>query len=81
MSKMFAIKGKVTSKKTWYNVMVGGKTIALSPVARAAFGTKSDALDMARQYRIEHPDQLVGVYQVSKVKVFGLRRRGRIIRG
>ena len=67
---MALVKGRVTRRKTWYSVMTGKKTTASKPRTRGAFGAKSDALHAAREWRAEHPGRVVGVYQVSKVKLF-----------
>jgi hypothetical protein len=75
-------------RKTLYQVLVGAKT-SVGPKAKThamvqgSFGTRVEAMDVAKGYRESHPKKIVGVFRSTRLKVWGYprRRRGRIVRG
>ena len=75
-------------RKTLYQVLVGGKTSVgakakTKAMVQGSFGTRVEAMDVAKGYRLSHPKKIVGVFRSTRLKVWGYprRRRGRIIRG
>jgi len=75
-------------RKTLFQVLVGGKT-SVGPKAKThamvqgSFGTKAEAMDIAKGYRQGHPKKIVGVFRSTRLKVWNYprRRRGRLIKG
>jgi hypothetical protein len=61
--------------KSWYDVMVGGKTTRAHPHVIKAVGTKKDAMQVAQTWMGTHPGRVAGIFKVSKVKVFATRKQ------
>jgi hypothetical protein len=71
-------------RRTLYHVLAKGKAKTSRTTFQGAYGSKADALTIAKGYKAGHPNSLVAVFRSTRLSVLGKQprpRRGRIARG